>query len=108
MAFRPRKTFERELRGQPEFQTALKERTRVLAAVIIAAPPHATGYFDRRVRVRGNRVVLLDPFWHLIEFGSANNPPYAPVRRAVRALGLRFADAHADSTGPVDHMPGIS
>ncbi len=83
----------------------MRDRTKVLAAVVIAAPPHNTGYFDRRVRARGYRVVLLDPFWHLIEYGSANNPPYAPVRRSVRAVGLRFEDAPTD--GP-QHMPGIS
>jgi hypothetical protein len=28
-----------------------------------------------------------------IEFGSVNNPPYAPIRRAVRATGLRLQDS---------------
>lgn len=27
---------------------------------------------------------------HMVEWGSANNPPYAPIRRAVRAAGLRL------------------
>jgi hypothetical protein len=26
--------------------------------------------------------------WHIIEFGSRNNPPYAPLRRAAEALGI--------------------
>lgn len=26
--------------------------------------------------------------WHLIEFGSVNNPPYRPVTRAAQNLGL--------------------
>lgn len=30
---------------------------------------------------------------HLIEFGSVNNPPHAPLRGAVRALGLRLEEA---------------
>jgi len=81
------------------------DRAKILAAVIIAAPPHETGYFDRRVRARRSRVVLLDPFWHLIEYGSVNNPAYAPVRRSVRAVGLRFEDAPGEGQ---QYMPGIS
>lgn len=27
--------------------------------------------------------------WHLIEFGSVNNPPYRPVSRAAQANGLK-------------------
>lgn len=42
--------------------------------------PYAT-----RVRV-GNT----DYFAHLVEWGSVNNPPYAPLRRGVRAAGLRL------------------
>lgn len=30
-----------------------------------------------------------DPFGHLVEFGSINNPAYAPLRRAALRLGLR-------------------
>ena len=29
---------------------------------------------------------------HLLEFGSKNNPPHAPLRRGVQAAGLRFID----------------
>lgn len=104
--FRPRKTFERELRGQPEFKTRMRATTTLLAIVIKAAAPRGTGAkaggFKRRVRPRGYRVVLGDEFWHLVEYGSANNPPYAPVRRGTRELGLRFENAGTE------HMPGIS
>lgn len=27
---------------------------------------------------------------HIVEFGSRNNPPYAPFRKAAAALGLRL------------------
>ncbi len=30
---------------------------------------------------------------HLAEWGSANNPPYAPLRRGVRAAGLRLDES---------------
>lgn len=32
-------------------------------------------------------------WWHFVEFGSINNPPYAPFRRAAQALGLRWEDS---------------
>lgn len=32
-------------------------------------------------------------FWHFLEYGTATNPPYRPVERAVRSLGLRY-EAH--------------
>lgn len=32
------------------------------------------------------------PFGHLIEWGSSKNPPYAPLRKAVSSLGLKFEE----------------
>lgn len=32
------------------------------------------------------------PIGHIIEWGSKNNPPYAPIRRAVFSLGLKFEE----------------
>lgn len=32
-------------------------------------------------------------FWHLEEFGSANNPPYRTLTNAALAAGLRFEAA---------------
>jgi hypothetical protein len=28
--------------------------------------------------------------WHIIEYGSVNNPPYAVLRRAAESAGLHF------------------
>lgn len=39
------------------------------------------------------KVGSTDPFAHLIEYGSVNNPPYAPLRRAVRNLGLKVKES---------------
>lgn len=33
-----------------------------------------------------------DPFDHLIEFGSANNPPYRPLTRAAQEVVGNFED----------------
>lgn len=32
------------------------------------------------------------PGWHLVEYGTANTRPYAALRRAARAVGLRFEE----------------
>lgn len=28
--------------------------------------------------------------WHFLEYGTATNPPYRPILRAVESLGLRY------------------
>lgn len=28
--------------------------------------------------------------WHLVEYGSIHNPPYAPFRRAAESLGIKY------------------
>jgi hypothetical protein len=38
------------------------------------------------------RVLSVDFAAHLVEFGSVNNPTYAPLRRGVEATGLRVTD----------------
>lgn len=41
----------------------------------------------RRKRRTYYRVVSLDPFAHLIEWGSVKNPVYAPFRKTLRRFG---------------------
>lgn len=41
---------------------------------------------------RGCTVGLTGPFGHIEEWGSINNGPFAPLRRAVEASGLEFAE----------------
>lgn len=52
------------------------------------------GYYRRRFRLAvyrgGYRVWNDDPFAHLVEWGSINNSPYSPIRRAVHESGLRY------------------
>lgn len=82
--------FERELRATPEFDAFLAKTTTKTAAAVRAAAPDVSGYYRRRVRARGTRIVASDPFWHLVEFGSVNNRAFAPLRSGVIAAGLRF------------------
>ena len=66
---------------------AIKERASQLS-------PRGTGRTARSFVVVDEdgeiRVGNTDPFFHLTEWGSVNNPPYAPLRRAVTAAGLRL------------------
>lgn len=39
-----------------------------------------------------NRVGTTDRAGHLIEWGSVNNRPYAPLRKAVEQAGARYKD----------------
>lgn len=48
------------------------------------------GVYKRRIKATPEGLEVPDPFRHWIEFGSVNNTPKAPVRRAVRAAGLRL------------------
>jgi hypothetical protein len=53
------------------------------------------GYYDRfvtRVHRDSATVGNQDFAAHLVEWGSINNPAYAPLRRGVAAAGLEFAD----------------
>jgi hypothetical protein len=45
----------------------------------------ADGDPDGSARVSG-----LPPNWHWFEYGTRWNPPYAPIRRTVERLGMRF------------------
>lgn len=40
----------------------------------------------------GVRLVNTDHAGHLMEWGSQNNPPHAPLRRGVRAAGLHLTN----------------
>jgi hypothetical protein len=55
----------------------------------------APGDEDQYIRSEGDRVLYQNPrgVWHIVEFGSVNNPAYSPLRRAVVAAGLRLENA---------------
>lgn len=89
-SFRKDRNFEGGIRQQAEFQAAMRATAAVVKESVDAAAPDRTGYYKRSLKVVGTSVVSTDPFAHLVEWGSRNNPPYAPMRRGVLALGLRF------------------
>jgi hypothetical protein len=57
-------------------------------------------WYERTARVRSGKLYLGTPsmeystgvnIWHIIEYGSVKNPPYAPMRRGAEAAGLAWA-----------------
>jgi hypothetical protein len=96
--FVPNRQFEAEMRRQPESRQALKEAADVsrVHATRFAEQAHAP-WMKRQsktmVVVTDAETVALvntDYAGHLMEWGGRNNPAHAPLRRAVRAAGLRF------------------
>jgi hypothetical protein len=79
-----------ELQNEREFVAHMRASTTQVAAAIREQAPKQTGYYRRHVVPRGTQVRLEDPFWHLVEYGSRNNPAYSPARRGVIAAGLRL------------------
>jgi hypothetical protein len=63
---------------------------------------HRHNYYRKLYELRryrgGYRLWNRGAFAHLVEWGSANNPAYAPIRRAVRSSGLRYKP-NANSRG---------
>lgn len=88
----PNPAFTTEVQEQPQHKKGMRSITKVAArAVKAAARPHRnTGYYERRVKAKAQSVVASDFAWHWVEFGSINNPPYAPFRRGLRAAGTRL------------------
>lgn len=94
MRFRATPGFEQRFRPGAGMDRALEATARVAAEKVRHATPHgATGAAKRSIRADGDRIISTDPFWHLIEFGSINNPAYAPFRRGIRAAGLRLEES---------------
>jgi len=55
-------------------------------------PRTATSAFEIQTDDDGVFLVNTDYGGHIAEFGSANSPPYAPLRRGVMAAGLRLEE----------------
>lgn len=96
VTFRPDPRWRDKLEGSDVAAGVLEgvARTLIKPAVEAATPRGASGQAHRSVRVDRDgdtvRILSTDPFWHLIEWGSVNNPAYAPLRRGARAAGLRL------------------
>ena len=106
LRFEPNPAMNDELGNDPRFRRWLLARTiDVKGAIPDHLPSGRTG--GKRVAAFGRKSFAevegtgrnvegtVGTKWrlgHLIEFGSATNPAYAPVRKAVRAMGMRFEE----------------
>lgn len=84
---------ERDLKATPEYAAAMAEIAAFAAPSVRANAPHVTGGYHGSIRVVENRIETTDIAGPIIEFGSVNNPPYAPLRTGVRAAGLRLDES---------------
>lgn len=92
MRYRPNPNFLAELRREVDPTLAERARQAHTQAQSIAVSMGGTGAYARSLDVDGRRLLTTDFAGHLIEWGSINNPPYAPLRKAVEAVGARFRD----------------
>jgi hypothetical protein len=93
--FKPNRRFEDQIARETGPKMALRKRAQVAKRFAIGAAPHGkTDNYARSIDVveRNGKVYLRtnDFAGHMVEFGSVNNPPYAPLRKGVRAAGLRL------------------
>jgi hypothetical protein len=95
MRFVRNRSFERELvraRLRAVVETDVKPKVEALAQQAQAPWMQRQGQPLIVVEQDGDEVSLVntDHAAHLTEWGSKNNPPHAPLRRGVRAAGLRL------------------
>lgn len=97
MVFIPNPDFLAELREDGDLTEALASRAEAAAAKANALGHRVRPSGGKAVEIvsEGENVRMLNTDYggHIAEFGSKNNPPYAPLRRGVRATpGLRLED----------------
>lgn len=94
--FRANPGFEREIVLSATARAAINEAAAEVARLARSMAPSKTGRYKRSISVENDAdstfVATSDIAGHIVEFGSANNPAYAPIRRAARAAGLRVTD----------------
>ncbi len=96
MPFIPNPDFLRELAEEPGYRDALRQQAEgVRSQVRLIAPIESGDYRDSIVVTEDEQGVYVgstDFAAHIVEWGSANNPPYAPLRRGVTGAGLRLRE----------------
>lgn len=85
----------------PAMMRAVGDAAEAIADYAVAAAPVNTGAYVDSIAatspvieegVATAKVVTDDFAWHLVEYGSVNNPPYRPMRTGVERAGLQFKD----------------
>lgn len=60
-----------------------------------------TGAYAASLRVEDGALVSDDPEANIIEDGSANNPPYAPLRTGAESVGATVVEMTDDEPEPL-------
>lgn len=94
--FVPNRNLERDLKRDLRYRAMLRDAGEKVKsrAKSLARAHEMTGDYIESIDVTdspdGVTVGTDDFAGHIIEWGSVNQPPQAPLRRGVRAAGLRF------------------
>jgi hypothetical protein len=94
-------SFTDDLTANEQFQDAFTGMARGLKSQVklpgrgLRSGPFLKKWFAEPVGTGRGWGVAVGTRWrlgHIIEFGSVNNPAYAPLRKAVAATGMRYQD----------------
>jgi hypothetical protein len=99
--FVPNPKFAATIRSQPECRKALEQAADAVAGHAATFARVARAPWMKRqsetivVSTDADRVAVVNTDYagHLMEWGGKHNPAHAPLRRAVRAAGLRFEES---------------
>lgn len=87
-------TFLRAFERRPEVRLEIERQAGHAASKVEAVAPRDTGDYAESIETfsdgRTVGVTSTDFAAHIIEWGSVNNPPFAPLRRGVQAAGFRL------------------
>lgn len=79
--------------SMPKVKSEIRETADDVARLAKAIAPRDSGHYADSIEVVDNdddgaRVLTTDIAGHLIEWGSAKNPAYGPLRRACDGVGV--------------------
>jgi 20S proteasome alpha/beta subunit len=96
MAFIPNPHFEEQFVREAQPRAAMLALAQKVKNAAAAAVDDDTGHYASTLVTGsdddGAYVATTDVAGHIIEWGSANNPPLAPIRRGVIAAGLSLEE----------------
>ena len=94
MRFRRNPLFEAQAKADPRYRAGMALKAKLAAeAVRQMAPKGGTGHYAKSITTDKNVIYSTDVAAHIIEFGGGHiEVPYAPMRRGVRAAGLRLRE----------------
>lgn len=87
----PKPGIEEELASSLGMRNLMDDTTRPVAAAVRQSSPRRSGRYRRSITTGvtleddgwHGRVGSTDFAWHMVEYGSVNNPTYAPLRRGL-------------------------